>query len=216
MPAKLPSLTFRGRSFALLFCELRVFAFFVSFAITPISWAQNGEITEEKTDSTFRARTSILIYRYSLGEKSIYGTGPQVDFEKAIGHKWCVGGGIGQAFSYSQNLQTLFMSFEVNAWYSLIGKFTRNTSVWNESGGMIAQFSESNTSGLRLGLGTQQYFFNTETSAVPLSGFSAKLLYEFGLKSSVDVGLGADYSTLMNPTYKLSSLRSVFSLIIPF
>ena len=187
--------------------------FVLGFA--PMAWAEAPEITEELKQSSFRIRTSLAVYRYTIAETSLWGNGPEVNFEKAISQNWCVGGGIGQAYSYDKSLQTLFTSLDVSLWYSLWGKFTQDTQLWRDSRGIIANYSESKTGGVRFGLGSQQYFFNSASGAIPFSGFSTKLLYEFGLNFDVDIALGVEYSRLINPNYTLTSLRGVFSMVLP-
>lgn len=203
----------RVRGGELIFLRGTFLLFFLGFA--SVAWAEASEINKEQKQASFRVRASIAGYRYTIAETSLWGQGPEVSFEKAIGQNWCVGGGFGQAYSYDQSLQTLFTSIDVSLWYSLWGQFTQDTQLWRDSRGFIASYSESKTGGLRFGLGTQQFFFNSASGAIPFSGFGVKLLYEFGLNFPVDIALGAEYSKLINPNYNMTSLRGIFSFVVP-
>ncbi|MEI8027598.1 MAG: hypothetical protein WCI18_14725 [Pseudomonadota bacterium] len=187
--------------------------FVLGFA--PMAWAEAPEINLEQKQSSFRIRASLAAYRYTIAGTSLWGNGPEVNFEKAIGQNWCVGGGIGQAYSYDKSLQTLFTSLDVSLWYSLWGKFTQDTQLWRDSRGIIANYTESKTGGLRFGFGSQQYFFNSASGAIPFSGFGAKLLYEFGLDLDVDFAMGIEYSRLINANYTMTSSRGIFSIVLP-
>ncbi|MEY4065534.1 MAG: hypothetical protein RIR26_1742 [Pseudomonadota bacterium] len=188
--------------------------------LLPSLWTQPAfcgpnEIAEENQNSTFRVRASYSGYRYSLGKVALLTNGPELNFEKPLGRKWLIGGGIGQAYEYKKTLQTLFTSFEGFLLYSVWGQFTQEERTWRNANGLLVRYSEHRSGGLRMGFGIPNYFFNFSSGAVSFSGLSAKCFYELGLNTPFDLGLGLEFSKLTNPNVEITSARANASILFP-
>lgn len=193
-------------------CLASAFTFATGYAGEAID---PNEISQEHTVTTSRIRISPTYFRFTMADKHFSGYGPDFAFEKSLSPHWNVGGAIGQAYSVGDQLGTLFVSLDISLWYSLWGSFTQERHVWKNKGTAIAEYTNERTGGLRIGLGTEQYFFNTSKGAIPFSGLAAKVFYEFGLPYTFDLGAGIESASLANSADKAGLIRAFASFILP-
>lgn len=177
-----------------------------SFASSPIR--SNVE------ESSFRVRATGLGLIYRINDSSLYAAGPEVTLEKIFSQKWSFAGGLGQAYIYDLGIKTISTSIDVAVWLSVIGQFSHYKQSWLDSDGVFVTYRRRSPSGLRIGFGTQQLLLNEAGGAIPFSGFSLKMMYEFGLSIGVDFAATVDVSHLTNQNFKMSSLRAGISSIV--
>lgn len=189
---------------------------FYSGLSLPSAEAQVSDISEERSEEASRIRVSLTGYQFTIDEKLFTGSGTEFGFERSLSPHWNASGALGQAYTIgTKNFGTLFTLIDISIWYSIWGAFTQERRVWRDAGNVVATYEDKRSRGLRIGLGTQQYFFNTPNSAIPFSGLAMKVLYELGLNFSFDLAIGAEAARLLNANYTATTLRGFGSIIWP-
>lgn len=173
------------------------------------------DIVKEDLDLSSRIRGSSTYFRFTSKGKSFSGYGLEFAFDRALSKRWAASASVSQAYTLSPQFGTLFTALDVGLWYSLWGDFTRQRRLWRDRGAIVAEYVDRSPSGLRLGLGTQQFFFNAASGAIPFSGLSAKLLYDFGLDLSFDLAIGVEAAQLVNTKDSANATRCYLSIVWP-
>lgn len=178
-------------------------------------WAQS--IATEESTSTIRVPITISYYVFTRKGRNLPGIGAEAGVEKSLSSNWNVGLYAAQGFGLSGGFSSLFTAFEVCGWYAVTGRFTQLTKTWSESGETVATYIQKPANGLRLGVSTQQYYFNSTSGATPFTAMSVKTQYEFAFSTMYTVAIGAELGTLSNadPKTKTRSSRAYLSFITP-
>jgi hypothetical protein len=175
-----------------------------------------ADITEQRAASEDRVRASAMSSSFSLKGRTFTGYGPEFAYDKSFGARFFVSAGLGQAYALTSQLGTLFTEIDASIWYSVVGRFARERRVWRDGGSTFAEYRDDRRGGLRLGIGTQQYFFNTSTGAIPFSGVAGKAMYEAGLRWPFDVALGVEAARLANAADRATATRVFVAVLKSF
>ncbi len=190
-------------------CSVVFIPFVYIYADLAFCQIQNPTLEDEATESVTRFRVSTVMSRFAVNNSSFIGYGPEFGIERSLAPKWLVTGGIGQAYSAKEQFRSLYTSLDVGIFYSLTGKFTQLNKIWRDHGYAVGKFSEYRTGGLRVGIETQQYYFNTSTGLIPFSGIAGKMNYELGLNGPYDLAIGVDVGTLGNADLRATCTRGL-------
>lgn len=175
------------------------------------------DFSKEHTETSSRLRVTATSFNLTQGDAKFSANGAELTYDTLIRHNWAISATFGQAFAtgISGNIDNLLTNLDATIWYSLWGSFAESRLKWRDAWTTVADYTPQRRSGFRMGLGSQQYFLNSSATVLPYSGPIVKLLYEFGLSTSFDLGLGLDISRLKKNDDRISSIKTYLSIILP-
>lgn len=172
--------------------------------------------SEVEQGNMWRMRGSGVLYRFRIDTLSFMVSGPEVGIDRLMGERWIATASYGQAYGGGGGVGPLLTSMDFGVGYSLTGNFTRAIRTYRDAGVAVVRYRARATGGLRLGLGVQQYSFNSPTGTVPFSGVAARVMYELGWASGYDVAVGAEAAQLGNSAVGASAQRGFIQFLWPF
>lgn len=195
-----PSL--KQKTLSLLAAVLGFTCFSSAIAQPPLSSAANNPMLNQvvlKDETEFDRFRVIISPEYttiSNKGQSLTGIGVQGAFMAGLTEKWQLGLGFRQSFS-GNGLANLFSEIDIRNSLALTGSTVMHRRRIDINGVETYNSSVYGEGGLRLDLYLAQYFFNLESSVLPLSGVGGGLHYEFPSESSLGflAGIRIDYVT---------------------
>lgn len=196
-------------------------SFFILFSVgffllsQPVFAAKDfGHVVSIKDNTNYDRFRLIIAPEYttlSSDGQSLMGFGTHGAFMVGLGSAWQIGFGLRQSFS-GTGLSTLFTEIDLRVVYSLTGSSIRRSRLLLLNGDEIFDSHSFGEGGWKIDLFISQYFFNLQSSVLPLSGFGAGLHYEFPSESAINfvVGTRIDYvSSGILTTYPLQIFAGI-------
>ena len=147
-------------------------------------------ITDEVSVDRIRMLLSPEYTTMTSGEDSLFGFGAQGVFLVGITDTWQLGLAFRQSFS-GDGLVALFTEIDLRSVFAITGSMTRRHRLVSVNGDDVYISNATSEGGLRAAVFASQYFFNLESSVLPLTGLGVGMHYEIPSQSALNYVVGA-------------------------
>jgi len=190
----------------------------VASLVSTVGHAQDSEIVEKrianidtqtnKIQKKAFARTEYFAVKN--GNANITGSALAVGIYFARDHKSSMGPRFHQSYASQSNWSTLYTALNFDFTYAITGMLSRDTVKTELNGWDVLRYTQYNPGGLRLRFSLDQYYYNTSSGAIPLSGFGLETSYELPSNYDISVEFGVGVDRITNPRATLTPFRAFF------